>query len=71
MIDTGHASAAPDDTEKDFDVGLIRTHALTVASEALAQVDLAHVRTHRKDTTARGQGSYLVELFFSICLRRE
>src|SRR5713101_3825837 len=45
MIDTGHLGAAPDYTEKDFDVALIRTHALTLASEALreAQVDLAHV----------------------------
>jgi hypothetical protein len=45
MIDTGHLGAAPDDTEKGFDAALIRTHALTLASEALreAQVDLARV----------------------------
>src|SRR6266566_8792125 len=45
MIDIRHLGAAPYDTEKDFDVALIRTHALTLASEALreAQVDLAHV----------------------------
>ena len=45
MIDTGHLGAAPDDTKKDFDAALIRTHALTLATEALreAQVDLAHV----------------------------
>jgi PAS domain S-box-containing protein len=45
MIYIRHLSAAPDFTEKDFDVAPIRTHALTLASEALreAQVDLAHV----------------------------
>jgi C4-dicarboxylate-specific signal transduction histidine kinase len=45
MIDTGHLGAAPDDAEKDFDAALIRTHALTLATETLreAQVDLAHV----------------------------
>ena len=45
MIDIRHLSAAPDDTKNDFDAALIRTHALTVATEALyeAQVDLAHV----------------------------
>jgi C4-dicarboxylate-specific signal transduction histidine kinase len=45
MIDTGPLGAAPDDTKKDFDAALIRTHALTLATEALreAQVDLAHV----------------------------
>jgi PAS domain S-box-containing protein len=45
MIDTGHLGAAPDDTEKEFDAALIRTHALTLASEAWreAQVDLARV----------------------------
>jgi hypothetical protein len=45
MIYIRHLGAAPDDIEKHFDVVLIRTHALTPASEALreAQVDLAHV----------------------------
>jgi C4-dicarboxylate-specific signal transduction histidine kinase len=45
MIDTGHLGAAPDDTKKDCDAAPIRTHALTLATEALreAQVDLAHV----------------------------
>jgi C4-dicarboxylate-specific signal transduction histidine kinase len=45
MIDTGHLGAAPDDTREDFDAALIRTHALTLATEALreAQVDMAHV----------------------------
>jgi len=45
MIDTGHLDAAPDETKKDFDAALIRTHALTQATEALreAPVDLAHV----------------------------
>ncbi len=68
MIYIRHLGAAPGDIEKDFDAALIRTHAPTLASEALreAQVDLAHV-----DTTAHGQWSYLVEPVFSICLRRE
>jgi hypothetical protein len=45
MIYIRHLGAAPDDIEQDFDVALIRTHALTLASEALreAQLDLAHV----------------------------
>jgi C4-dicarboxylate-specific signal transduction histidine kinase len=45
MIDTGHLGAAPDDTKKDFDAASNRTHALTLATEALreAQVDLAQV----------------------------
>ena len=45
MIDIRHLGAAPDDIEKDFDAALIRTYALTLATEALreAQVDLAHV----------------------------
>jgi C4-dicarboxylate-specific signal transduction histidine kinase len=45
MIDTGHLGAAPDDTKIDFDAAPIRTHALTLATEALreAEVDLAHV----------------------------
>jgi C4-dicarboxylate-specific signal transduction histidine kinase len=44
MIYIRHLSAAPDDTKKDFDAALIRTHALTLATEALCetQVDLAH-----------------------------
>jgi C4-dicarboxylate-specific signal transduction histidine kinase len=44
MINTRHFGAAPNDTEKDF-AAQIRTHALTLASEALreAQVDPAHV----------------------------
>jgi C4-dicarboxylate-specific signal transduction histidine kinase len=45
MIDIRHLGAAADNTKKDFDAALIRTHALTPATEALceAQVDLAHV----------------------------
>ena len=45
MIGIRHLSAAPDDTKNDFDAALIRTHALTLAAEALreTQVDLAHV----------------------------
>jgi len=66
MIYIRHLGAAPDDIEKDFDAALIRTHALTLASETLreAQVDLAHVEPHHNDTTAHGQWSYLVELVF-------
>ena len=45
MMDIRHLGAAPDDIEKEFDAALIRTHALTLATEALreTQVDLAHV----------------------------
>src|ERR1700688_939077 len=45
MIYIRHLDAAPEDTKKDFAAALIRTHAQTVATEALheAQVDLAHV----------------------------
>jgi C4-dicarboxylate-specific signal transduction histidine kinase len=45
VIYIGHVGATPDDTKKDFDDALIRTYALTLATEALreAQVDLAHV----------------------------
>jgi C4-dicarboxylate-specific signal transduction histidine kinase len=45
MIYIRHLGAAPEDTKKDFAAALIRTHALTLATEALheAQVDLARV----------------------------
>ena len=45
MIYIRHLGAAPEDTKKDFAAALIRTHALTLATEVLheAQVDLAHV----------------------------
>jgi C4-dicarboxylate-specific signal transduction histidine kinase len=45
MIYIRHLGAAPEDTKKDFAAALIRTHVLTLATEALheAQVDLAHV----------------------------
>ena len=45
MIDIRHLGAAPDDTEKNFDAAPLRTHSLTLATEALheVQVDLAHV----------------------------
>ena len=45
MIDTARLGATPDDPEKAFDAALIRTHAWTLASDALreAKVDLAHV----------------------------
>src|SRR6201990_1721045 len=45
MIDISRLGAAPDDTGKHFDAALIRTHALTLATEALREtrVDLAHV----------------------------
>jgi C4-dicarboxylate-specific signal transduction histidine kinase len=44
MIDTRHLSAAPDDTEEEFDGALDRTHAVPPASEALRepQANLAH-----------------------------
>jgi hypothetical protein len=60
MIYIRHLGTTPDYTEKDFDVGPIRTHALTLASEALreAQADLAHVE---RITTIR-RGSRPVEL---------
>src|ERR1700730_11200791 len=61
MIGIRHLDAAPDDIEKDFDVALIRTHALTLTSEALreAQVDLAHVEriTTIRQLTASGATS--------------
>ncbi len=37
MIDIRHLGAALDYTEKDFDAALIRTRALTLASEAFAR----------------------------------
>jgi C4-dicarboxylate-specific signal transduction histidine kinase len=45
MIDTGRLGAAPNDPEKAFDAALIRTHGLTLTSDALreAKVDLAHI----------------------------
>jgi C4-dicarboxylate-specific signal transduction histidine kinase len=45
MICVRDLGAAPDSTKKDFGPALIRTHALTLAIEALrdTQVDLAHV----------------------------
>jgi C4-dicarboxylate-specific signal transduction histidine kinase len=45
MIYIRHLGSAPDDMEKDLDAALNRTHALTLATEALreAQVDLAQV----------------------------
>jgi C4-dicarboxylate-specific signal transduction histidine kinase len=45
MIYIRHLDVAPADTKKDFNAALVRTYALTLATEALheAQVDLAHV----------------------------
>jgi C4-dicarboxylate-specific signal transduction histidine kinase len=45
MIDIRHLGIVSDDTRKDLGAARIRTHALTLAIEALreAQVDLAHV----------------------------
>jgi C4-dicarboxylate-specific signal transduction histidine kinase len=45
MIYIRHLGSAPDDMEKDLDAALNRTHALTLATEALreAHVDLAQV----------------------------
>ena len=73
MIDIRYLGAAPYGTEKDFDAALIRTQALTLASEAFARGAgrSGARRTHHNDTTAHGQWSYLVELVFSICFRRE
>jgi C4-dicarboxylate-specific signal transduction histidine kinase len=45
MIYIRHLDAAPEETKTDFAAALIRTHALTLATEGLreGQVDLAHV----------------------------
>jgi C4-dicarboxylate-specific signal transduction histidine kinase len=45
MIDIRHLGPAPDDTKKDFDAALIRTHAPTPVAEASreTQGDLTHV----------------------------
>src|ERR1700719_3217312 len=45
MIYIRNLGATPEDTKEDFAAALIRTHALTLATEALheAQVDLARV----------------------------
>jgi C4-dicarboxylate-specific signal transduction histidine kinase len=45
MINAGRLGATPDDPEKAFDDALTRTHAWTLASDALreAKVDLAHI----------------------------
>ena len=53
MIDTGHLGAAPDDTEKGFDAAPIRTHALTLASEALREAKVDLVRVGRLTTMGR------------------
>jgi hypothetical protein len=53
MIDTGHLGAAPDDTEKGFDAAPIRTHALTLASEALREAQVDRVRVDRTTTMGR------------------
>ena len=45
MIDTGHLDAAPDETKKDFDAALIRTHALTQATEALREAQVDRITT--------------------------
>ena len=37
MIDTGRLGAAPNDPEKAFDAALIRTHGLTLTSDALRE----------------------------------
>ena len=56
MIDIRHLGAALDYTEKDFDAALIRTRALTLASEAFARGAgrFGARRTHHNDTTAHG-----------------
>jgi hypothetical protein len=70
MIYIRQLGAAPDDIEKAFDVALFETHVLTLAFEALRECRSSGARrTHHNDATT--QWSYLVELVFSICLRRE
>ena len=61
MIYIRHVGATPEDTKKDFDDALIRTYALTLATEALreAQVDLAHI--DRVTTIGRLTGSIAPE----------
>jgi C4-dicarboxylate-specific signal transduction histidine kinase len=61
MIDTGDLGAAPDDTKKDLDAALIRTHALTLATQALreAQVDLAHQPITAIVTNAQAARNFL------------
>ena len=56
MIDIRYLGAALDYTEKDFDAALIRTQALTLASEAFARGAgrFGARRTHHNDTTAHG-----------------
>jgi hypothetical protein len=66
MINIRHLRAAPDDIEKHFDAVPVRTHALTLGSEALreAQVDLAHL--DRITTTGRLTASLAPEVTQSI-----
>jgi signal transduction histidine kinase len=62
MIYIRQLGAVPADTKKDFDAALVRTYALTLATEALheAQVDLAHV--DRIATTGRLTASIAPEV---------
>jgi AraC-like DNA-binding protein len=61
MIDTGEFRAAPDATKKDLDTAVIRTHALTLATQALreAQVDLAHQPITAIVTNAQAARNFL------------
>ena len=59
MMDIRHLGAAPDDIERDFDAALIRTHALTLASEALRE---AQVIWRRSNASQRYGGSRPMEL---------
>jgi C4-dicarboxylate-specific signal transduction histidine kinase len=66
MINIRHPGAAPGNIEKDFDAVPVRTHALTLGSEALreAHVDLTHV--DRNTTTGRLTASIAPEVTQSI-----
>lgn len=66
MIDTGHVGAPLDNTEITFDAIPLRTHSLTLATEALrvVQVDLTHV--DRITTIGRLAASVAPEVTQSI-----
>jgi hypothetical protein len=57
MIYIRHLGAVPDDTTKDFDAARIRTHALTLATEALHDnVQAArHFLNRRRPTAYRAR----------------
>jgi hypothetical protein len=55
MIYIRHLGAVPDDTKKDFDAARIRTHVLTLATEALRDNAQAarHFLSRRRPTAYR------------------